>query len=149
MNSLNVSTCRRGVPLRKLWTAEETRLVKTFLNEFIVIPWNQPYAEVDRSDAQGRWVIRVPNGGGGPPYDGEVWVMGYHLYDASNFSPANTNGSAITGEYEGAVWLQIDLGSATPTASYSEAGPSGANWGNNKCWRRLSECGGAGKYILC
>lgn len=83
----------------------------------------------------------------GMSFAGELWVQGIHFYDSTNFSPTNTNGTAIGGTYSGAVWIQIDLSAGT--AVYSDTGPAGATWGDNVVWRRLSECGGSGQYILC
>ncbi len=93
--------------------------------------------------------IRPGFGRGVPPFDGELWVYGYHLYDDVNFSPENTEGTSIGGTFQGAVWIEIDLSGSTPSANYQVEGPTGAHWGDNKVWRRISECGGPGKYILC
>jgi len=80
-------------------------------------------------------------------YNGELWVQGNHFYDSTNFSPDNENGTAITGTYSTAVWLQINL--STKAVAYSATGPAGATFGDNITWRRLSECGGSGKYVMC
>jgi hypothetical protein len=92
-----------------------------------------------------RWI--GGGGGGGDGFAGEVWVQGQHFFDSSNFSPSNTSGTAIGGAYAGAEWLVIDLQAMSVT--YSGSGPSGATFATNKTYRRLSECGGGGKYILC
>jgi hypothetical protein len=80
-------------------------------------------------------------------FDGELWVMGYHLYDDTNFSPDNTNGGTIGGTYSGAEWIESDLSGSNPSASYSATGPSSASWDANKAWVKLSEAGGAGRYV--
>ena len=83
--------------------------------------------------------------GGG--FQGELDVQGLHFYDSVNFSVDNANGTAIAGTYAGAVWLRIDLSAKTVT--YSATGPAGATFGDNITWRRLSECAGSGKYVMC
>jgi len=137
---------RKGVPLRKLWTAAETVFVKNFIENLSVQFWNHAYTEVDHANA----IIRLPSstgGGAATPYDGDLWVQGHHFYDDENFSPDNTNGTAIDGNYSGATHIMFNL--ATGAASYSESGPVGATWGDNIVWRKISECGGSGRYILC
>ena len=84
---------------------------------------------------------------GGDAFDGELWVNGYHLYDDTNFSPDNTNGGTIGGTYSGAEWIESDLSGSNPSASYSATGPSSASWDANKAWVKLSEAGGAGRYV--
>jgi len=70
---LREDTCRKGVPLRKLWTAEEARTVKSFVNNLRVQLWNLPYTQVDPDEA----VIYLPavagGGGGGGTWTGVVW----------------------------------------------------------------------------
>jgi len=56
--------CRRGAPLRDLFTASEAFAIKNFLNTFQVRQWNKPYAEVDRTSPDGSWTIFIPQGGG-------------------------------------------------------------------------------------
>jgi len=92
--------------------------------------------------------IAVSSTGSGS-YTGELWIMGYHLFDSANFSPTNTNGTAISGTYSGATWIEIDISGATPIAAYRTSGPAGATFGDNKTWRRIAECGGSGQYIMC
>jgi len=80
-------------------------------------------------------------------YEGELWVQGQHFYDSTNFNPDNQNGTEITGTYSTAVWFQINL--SARTVAYSATGPAGATFGDNITWRRLSECAGSGKYVMC
>jgi len=71
---LREDTCRKGVPLRKLWTAEEARTVKSFVNNLRVQLWNLPYTQVDPDEA----VIYLPAvpavAGGDLGWSGIYWM---------------------------------------------------------------------------
>ena len=60
LNPLDENTCSRGMPIRKLFSAEEARLVKRFINSFRVRMWEGNYPFVDRSDPLGEYVIYLP-----------------------------------------------------------------------------------------
>ena len=61
MTQLHTGQLRKGVPLRKLWTAAEAAMVKRFVRDLRVQIWNLPYTEVDAENA----VVYLPAGGGG------------------------------------------------------------------------------------
>jgi hypothetical protein len=132
--------------------AEVERRLNMVNAELATMVDDESAAEFSSGGSDGWWYCQawLPGGGGGGGGDGfagEVWVQGQHYFDSSNFSPSNTSGTAIGGAYAGAEWLVIDLQAMSVT--YSSSGPSGATFETNKTYRRLSECGGGGKYILC
>ena len=61
---LDTLTCMPGVPIRDMLPAEEMRVIKTFLNEFVIREWANSYTEVDRRDPSGRWTLWIPRRGG-------------------------------------------------------------------------------------
>jgi hypothetical protein len=130
--------------------AEVERRLNMVNAELATMVDDESAAEFSSGGSDGWWYCQAwlpGGGGGGDGFAGEVWVQGQHYFDSSNFSPSNTSGTAIGGAYAGAEWLVIDLQAMSVT--YSSSGPSGATFETNKTYRRLSECGGGGKYILC
>lgn len=95
MSGLNESSCYRGAPARSLWTAEEARLVKQFLNTFSIRQWNKPYTEVDRSDPGGNWVLYIPQSGGG---SSSTYASFFKLYDATTVAGTPTIGVTDGGD---------------------------------------------------
>jgi hypothetical protein len=88
MSYLREDNCRKGVPLRNLWTAEEARTVKSFVNNLRVQMWNLPYTEVDPDNA----VIYLPAvvGGEGGKWTGIFYLLNEEYdvlddYDAAVF----------------------------------------------------------------
>ena len=68
MSFLNETACKKGAAIKKLWRAEEARLVKHFLKNFSIRQWNGTYTYVDRSDQLGAWVLYIPQAGAGTLY---------------------------------------------------------------------------------
>ena len=60
MTQLHTGQLRKGVPLRKLWSAAEAAMVKRFVRDLRVQIWNLPYTEVDAENA----VIYLPHSRG-------------------------------------------------------------------------------------
>ena len=60
MTELNENRGRAGGSIKSLWTADEAKLVKHFLNTFQIRQWDFPYTYVDRSDPEGEWILNVP-----------------------------------------------------------------------------------------
>ena len=60
MTELNENRGRAGGSIKSLWTANEAKLVKRFLNTFQIRQWDFPYTYVDRSDPEGEWILNVP-----------------------------------------------------------------------------------------
>ena len=60
MTELNENRGRAGGSIKSLWTADEVKLVKHFLNTFQIRQWDFPYTYVDRSDPEGEWILNVP-----------------------------------------------------------------------------------------
>jgi hypothetical protein len=60
MTELNENRGRPGGSIKSLWTADEVRLVKHFINTFQIRQWDFPYTYVDRSDPEGEWILNVP-----------------------------------------------------------------------------------------
>ena len=73
----DATKCKRGAPVRALWSADEAQLAKSVLNNLAVIPWDNDFCEVDRRDPGGNWVIRIPAGGpaGGVDINAYFWAV--------------------------------------------------------------------------
>jgi hypothetical protein len=86
MSYLREDICRKGVPLRKLWTAEEARTVKSFVNNLRVQMWNLPYTQVDPDDA----VIYLPAvvGGEGGKWTGIFYLLNEEYDVLDDYDPA-------------------------------------------------------------
>jgi hypothetical protein len=122
---LREDTCRRGVPLRRLWTAEEARTVKAFINNLRVQIWNLPYTEVDADNA----VIYIPQGGGGG---------GIAVFNGRAFDPAGNLTDGLTDASKPWVLYRLDTGAIT-----EQEGPPASPWGANETWRKKSDVAGA------
>jgi len=111
---LDETTCRPRSPLRKMWTADEARLVKHVLTNLEVRQWDKSYTEVDRSDPFGNWIIWIPEGGGGAAsgaWSGFVWYLGDLKWDFSKVD-ADPDGEALEGGLGAAlegIYLVIEL----------------------------------------
>lgn len=128
MTLLNTQTCKRGEPIHKMWTAAEAYLVKNFLNTFRVTTWNRVYTEIDRSDPDGSWVIRIPRGGQ-RRFNGEAYAPDGRLYENLND--------------ESKPWLKYNLSSGEIT---EETGPPARPWGSNESWRKKIDIAGAAYF---
>jgi hypothetical protein len=96
MSYLREDTCRRGVPLRRLWTAAEVLTVKSFINNLNVRFWNLPYTQVDSDNA----VIYLPRSqavGGGGRWTGVVFFGNEITQDYSDNEnwPDNVDGELV------------------------------------------------------
>ena len=109
---LDETTCRPRSPLRKMWTADEARLVKHVLTNLEVRQWDKSYTEVDRSDPFGNWIIWIPEGGAASgAWSGFVWYLGDLKWDFSKVD-ADPDGEALEGGLGAAlkgIYLVIEL----------------------------------------
>ena len=72
MTQLHTGQLRKGVPLRKLWSAAEAAMVKRFVRDLRVQIWGLPYTEVDAENA----VIYLPHSrAGGVDINAYFWAV--------------------------------------------------------------------------
>ncbi len=65
LNALDEDQCERGKPLSSMFTAQEAKLIKRFINSFRVRMWEGKYPFVDRDDPEGEYTIYLPHAEGG------------------------------------------------------------------------------------
>ncbi len=128
MSILQERNCRRGLPLKKMWTAAEAALVKRFLDRFEVKTYdgNDPF--IDRSNPYGEWKIYIPGNVVAFPW-GDRWPWGFEFFYEGEvrkfkiWNPLVSVASRLLDLARGSVGL-----SASPTFLESDPVPLEGKW---------------------